>query len=73
MQDMRTTTGQRVSISYDPSTDVLIFREQDWFADPIRSAGVPVKSAIVRRPGTDNVARSMADRKRRRVLFKASC
>lgn len=50
MQDMRTTTGQRVSISYDPSTNALIFREEDWFADPLRSTGVPVKSQIVRRP-----------------------
>jgi hypothetical protein len=54
---MRTTTGQRVSISYDPSTNALIFREEDWFADPLRSTGVPVKSAIVRRPDIDNVTR----------------
>ncbi|MHB1102951.1 MAG: hypothetical protein ACYC0C_09305 [Devosia sp.] len=64
MQDMRTTTGQRVSISYDPSTNALIFREEDWFADPIRSTGVPVKSAIVRRLGADNVTRLVTNRKR---------
>ena len=72
MQDMRTTTGQRVSISYDPSTNALIFREEDWFADPIRSTGVPVKSAIVRRLGTDNVTRLVADRKRKRFSPQAA-
>lgn len=72
MQDMRTTTGQRVSISYDPSTNALIFSEQDWFADPIRSTGVPVKSAIVRRLGADNVTRLAIDRKRKRNASRAA-
>jgi len=72
MQDMRTTTGQRVSISYDPSTNALIFRELDWFADPIRSTGVPVKSAIVRRLGADNITRLVTDRKRRRNASRAA-
>ena len=72
MQDMRTTTGQRVSISYDPSTNALIFREEDWFADPIRSTGVPVKSAIVRRLGADNVTRLVTGRKHRRAPARAA-
>lgn len=72
MQDLRTTTGQRVSISYDPSTNALIFREEDWFADPLRSTGVPVKSAIVRRLGADNVARLVIGRKRGRISPKAA-
>jgi hypothetical protein len=66
MQDMRTTTGQRVSISYDPSTNALIFREEDWFADPLRSTGVPVKSAIVRRPDIASVTRLVPRPRRRR-------
>lgn len=72
MQDMRTTTGQRVSISYDPSTNALIFREEDWFADPIRSTGVPVKSAIVRQLGGGNITRLVIGRKRRRGSPKAA-
>ena len=48
MQELRTTTGQLVTISYDPKTNALIFTETDWFADPIRSSAVPVKSRIVR-------------------------
>ena len=67
MQDMRTTTGQRVSISYDPSTNALILREEDWFAEPIRSTGVPVKSEIVRRLGAGNITRLVTGRKRKRV------
>jgi hypothetical protein len=48
MQELRTTTGQRVRVSYDPASNALIFHETDWFADPIRSTGVPVKSHIMR-------------------------
>ena len=48
MQELRTTTGQRVTISYDPRSNALTFTETDWFADPLRSTGVPVKSHIVR-------------------------
>jgi hypothetical protein len=49
MQELRTTTGQRVTIAYDAKSNALIFTETDWFADPIRSTGVPVKSQSVRR------------------------
>ena len=48
MQDLRTTTGQRVIISYDQTRNALTFCETDWFAEPMRSTGVPVKSHIVR-------------------------
>jgi hypothetical protein len=48
MQELRTTTGQRVVISYDPTRNALTFSETDWFAEPIRSTGVPVKSHSVR-------------------------
>jgi hypothetical protein len=55
MQELRTTTGQRVTVSYDPASNALIFTETDWFADPIRSTGVPVKSQIVCPLGERNV------------------
>jgi hypothetical protein len=48
MQELRTTTGQRVIISYDQQRNALTFREIDWFADPLRSTAVPVKSEIIR-------------------------
>ena len=48
MQELRTTTGQLVTVSYDPRTNALIFTESDWFADPIRSSAMPIKSRIVR-------------------------
>lgn len=48
MQELRTTTGQRVIISYDQTRNALTFRETDWFADPLRSTGVPVKSETIR-------------------------
>lgn len=48
MQELRTTTGQRVSFTYDPIHNALTISETDWFADPLRSTGVPVKSQIVR-------------------------
>ena len=57
MQDLRTTTGQRVTISYDPTRNALIFHETDWFAEPTRSTGVPAKSHIVRPLASRNVVR----------------
>jgi hypothetical protein len=55
MQELRTTTGQSVRISYDPNKNALTFREYDWFADPLRSSAVPVKSEIVRPLGDRTV------------------
>lgn len=49
MQELRTTTGQRVIISYNQASNALTFQETDWFAEPLRSTSVPVKSEI-RRP-----------------------
>jgi hypothetical protein len=48
MQELRTTTGQRIRIAYDPSRNQLTFHEDDWCADPLKSTGAPVKSSIVR-------------------------
>lgn len=67
MQELRTTTGQRVRISYDPASNALTFHETDWFADPIRSTGVPVKSDIVRPLAPRNVVALPARRRIRRA------
>lgn len=67
MQELRTTTGQRVRISYDPARNQVTFHETDWFADPIRSTGVPVKSQIVRSMGARNVVALPTRRRVRRA------
>jgi hypothetical protein len=67
MQELRTTTGQRVTISYDPRSNALIFTETDWFADPIRSTGVPVKSQIVRPLGGPHIISLSTRRSARRI------
>ena len=66
MQELRTTTGQRVTISYDPRSNALTFTETDWFADPLRSTGVPVKTRIVRPLGGRNVVALPSRRPTRR-------
>lgn len=48
MQELRTTTGQRVLISYDKQRNALTFHEIDWFAEPLRSTAVPEKSDTTR-------------------------
>ena len=55
MQELRTTTGQRIRIAYDPSRNVLTFHEVDWCADALRSTGAPVKSHSVRPLGGTSV------------------
>ena len=67
MQELRTTTGQRVRISYDPANNQLTFQETDWFADPLRSTGMPVKSHIIRPLGARNVVALTTRRKVRRA------
>lgn len=47
MHHLRTTTGQGLSIRFDPRTGQLFFREDDWFAEPLRSTGVPPKALSV--------------------------
>jgi len=64
MQELRTTTGQRVRISYDPKSNALTFAETDWFADSLRSTGVPAKSQTVRLLGGRNVVALRARRRR---------
>jgi len=44
MQDLRTTTGQRISIGYDPAANTLTFREEGWHPDMFRSGDAPAVS-----------------------------
>lgn len=37
MQDLRTTSGQRISIGYDPTANTMIFMEDSWHAEMFRS------------------------------------
>ncbi|HQZ11521.1 MAG TPA: hypothetical protein PK286_01430 [Devosia sp.] len=64
MQELRTTTGQSVSITYDPARNQLTFHESEWFAVTLRSTGVPVKSLSVRAPQPASV---VAPQFRRRI------
>jgi hypothetical protein len=44
----------------------MTFHETDWFADPLRSSAVPVKSEIVRPLGGRNVVAMPIRRQRPR-------
>lgn len=57
MPEMRTTTGQRISIGYDPAANVLVFREEGWHAEAFRTGEAPVVTRLVRPIGTAAVAR----------------
>ena len=57
MQELRTTTGQRIRIGYDPMRNQMIFEEDDWCASPLQSTAMPVKSAIVRPVGSGLVVK----------------
>lgn len=57
MPEMRTTTGQRISIGYDPAANVLVFREEGWHAEAFRTGDAPVTTRLARPIGTAAVAR----------------
>ena len=61
MHTARTTTGQTLSISYDAVTNTVLFREHDWFADPVRLGGLPGTTPAARRPA---VVTRLSDRRR---------
>jgi len=42
--NVRTTTGQSISLRYDPATNAIVFDEDDWFAGAYRSSAVPPKA-----------------------------
>lgn len=66
MPELRTTTGQRVTISYDPKINALTFIETDWFADPIRSTAMPGKSPAVTTLGLPRNVVSLSMRRQSR-------
>ena len=70
MQTMRTTTGQPVSISYDPRTNTVVFAEGDWFADPVRSSAVPPRAQYLKRP-SESAMPKVERRKLRRLVSPA--
>lgn len=53
---MRSTTGQRLAIRYDLSSNTIAFVEDDWFADQVRSSSVPPR-AVIRQGLGNNVTR----------------
>lgn len=46
---LRSTTGQSLSVRYDPRSNTMIVSESDWFADTLRSGGVPAPAEIRQR------------------------
>ena len=48
MAELRTTTGQRLAIAYDPRSNAMLFFESDWFAEPFRTTGVPHKLTAIK-------------------------
>jgi hypothetical protein len=56
MRELRTTTGQTISISYEAATNTVLFAEDDWFADPVRASAVPPRSLIRARAGAPTPA-----------------
>jgi hypothetical protein len=64
MQDLRTTSGHRISIGYDPAANTLIFREEGWHAEPFRSEEAPAVTRLVRPIGGATVTRLRDVRRR---------
>jgi len=69
MHALRTTTGQTVTISYDAATNSVVFRESDWYPDPVRSSAVPPRAQYEKRATEASAPKSQADRPRRRRLI----
>jgi hypothetical protein len=46
---VRSTTGQSLSVRYDPRSNTMIFAESDWFSDTLRSGGVPARGEVRQR------------------------
>lgn len=71
MQDLRTTSGQRMSIGYDPAANTLIFREEGWYADHFRSSGAPTVTRLQRPIGRATITRLRDVRRRSHQLTSA--
>ena len=67
MNAMRTTTGQSVTISYEPKTNTLSFIEDDWLENPIRSSALSPKTRFAEHQVGGVTAKPATDRQRRPV------
>lgn len=70
MADLRTTTGQRISIGYDPTANTFLFREDGWHPEAFRIEQAPQVSRLARPIGGAAVTRIRAARRggRLRIL-----
>lgn len=64
MQDLRTTSGHRITIGYDPAANTLTFREEGWYAEPFRTAEEPTVTRLTRPIGGATITR-LRDARRR--------
>lgn len=66
MQDLRTTSGHRITIGYDPRANTLTFREDGWHAEAFRTGDEPTVTKLQRPIGGAVITR-LRDVRRRRV------
>lgn len=66
MQDLRTTSGHRITIGYDPRANTLTFREDGWHAEAFRTGDEPAVTKQQRPIGGAVITR-LRDVRRRRV------
>lgn len=66
MQDLRTTSGHRITIGYDPKANTLIFREDGWYAEAFRTGDEPAVTRLQRPIGGAVITR-LRDVRRHRV------
>lgn len=66
MQDMRTTSGHRITIGYDPAANTLTFREEGWHAEAFRTGEEPLVTRLSRPIGGATITRLRDVRRRQR-------
>jgi hypothetical protein len=69
MQDLRTTSGNRITIGYDPAANTMIFREEGWHAEAFRSGDEAEVTRLVRPIGGAVITR-LRDVRRRRFMVR---
>jgi hypothetical protein len=67
MAELRTTSGQRISIGYDPTANTLIFQEEGWHAEAFRNSEAPPAVRQTRPIGSVTMLRLRAARQGNRV------
>ena len=66
-QEQRTTSGNRITIGYDPTANTLTFREEGWYAEAFRAGAEAEVTRLVRPIGGAVVTR-LRDVRRQRAL-----